>query len=147
MLYTNTYKDLVCRCSDQQLVMWVDNWYRPRYTSDPVREDVSTNVSVSAVLHVPELGQFPGHAALLDIVLRFPLVAKHIARGHRELLKGVGTVLAERTLSCADIRVPLKQETVAWVLRQQGSHLRSDGLPMCADNLRGVYLCVRCFCL
>jgi len=42
------------------LVMWLDNFYLRRWGTDPVRENLSVNTLVYAVLHVPTLLVFGG---------------------------------------------------------------------------------------
>ena len=51
-------------CCDRQSVVWLDNWYRRRFGTNPDGDDQSLNVSALAILHVPELDPFPGHPSL-----------------------------------------------------------------------------------
>lgn len=53
--FKSSFRELpweACWCRGCQVVLWLDNWYRPRFTTDPARQDCSLNVSVLAVLHV-----------------------------------------------------------------------------------------------
>jgi hypothetical protein len=90
---------------DTQVVVWVDNWYVERYTTNPDRCNVSTNVTAFAVLplhstaasasavttrsrHLPP---FPGHLTLHMMCIRVDGVAASVAL--RLLLRDAGHVL------------------------------------------------------
>ena len=88
------------------MVLWIDNWYRPWYTTDPQCEDASLNVSVMAVLPTTSTRPFQGHwnlGQLLDHAA--PIAASAVSR-HQKLLDGVSSVFDEH-IDSFDIRVPL----------------------------------------
>ena len=48
---------------DQQVVVWLDNWYRKRFGCDPSNNDMSLNVSAMAILHITDIHVLPGYLA------------------------------------------------------------------------------------
>ena len=44
----------------KQVVVQLDNWYRRRYCSDPVRPDCCVNVSAMSVLHTAAIAMYQG---------------------------------------------------------------------------------------
>lgn len=87
-------------------MVWIDNWYRRRFTTDPSHDDASLNVSVIAVLHITRIPPFPGQLHLSEIVAHLPVLARNIRQSVRSVLAGAALV-ASQTLTPADIRVPL----------------------------------------
>jgi hypothetical protein len=93
-------------CDDQQIVVWLDNWYRKRFTTDPRNNDMSLNVSVVAVLHIPEIPMFPGYKSLRDLVTGIPVVLHQLLKVAARINIGVQSVV-EEDLDVGFIRVPL----------------------------------------
>jgi hypothetical protein len=93
-------------CEDRQIIVWLDNWYRKRFGTDPRQTDMSLNVSVLAVLHIPEIPIFPGFKSLGEILSGIPGVSQELSRVAARLCSGV-TAIAEEDLGPSLIRVPL----------------------------------------
>ncbi len=93
-------------CDRQQTVVWLDNWYRKRFGSDPLSNDMSLNVSVLAVLHTTALPSFPGQLHFTDIVARLPSLAGDLLHVFTEIRRGV-QIVSEADLQPEMIRVPL----------------------------------------
>jgi hypothetical protein len=93
-------------CCDRQSVVWLDNWYRRRFGTNPDGDDQSLNVSALAILHVPELDPFPGHPSLKELVSGVPAAAAALLRAIVRVQSGVASVNAE-PLQPAWVRVPL----------------------------------------
>ena len=94
------------QCQDQQIVVWLDNWYWKVYGTDPVRPDQSLNVSVMAILHITDVPVFPGHPTLVDLVNRVTLAAGRLSHVHGVIVADARKV-AEVQLAPNMIRVPL----------------------------------------
>ena len=88
------------------MIVWLDNWYRKRFGSDPLTNDMSLNVSVLAVLHVPEIRLFKGHMSFPELVNATASVARQLVAALPRLRDGIGVVNAE-PLQPEWIRVPL----------------------------------------
>ena len=58
---TKAAKELWEDGKDQQVVVWIDNFYRRRHCTDPVQDDLSLSVSVMAVMKTVNLRPFPGY--------------------------------------------------------------------------------------
>lgn len=93
-------------CEDHQVLVWLDNWYRKRFGTDPQQTDMSLNVSVLAILHIPEVPVFPGHKSLGEILVALPQLAQDLSRVAARLCAGV-TIIVEEDLDHTQIRVPL----------------------------------------
>ena len=93
-------------CDRRQVVVWLDNWYRKRFGTDPITNDLSLNVSVLAVLHTTALPQFPGQLSAVDVLSGLPAVAQRLLETHTEIRRGVRCV-NEEALQPEWIRVPL----------------------------------------
>lgn len=93
-------------CSDHQVVVWLDNWYRKRFGTDPRQTDMSLNVSTLAILHIPEIPQFYGHKSLREIVQSIPTLAQELSRVAARMVSGVSIITAE-DVQPDWIRVPL----------------------------------------
>ena len=91
---------------DTQVVLWLDNWYRRRFSCVPQRNDVSLNVSAMAVLSITDIPLFPGYLGLDVVVARVRGVAQRIAAAGERLHEGVGRITSE-DLKPEWIRVPL----------------------------------------
>jgi hypothetical protein len=98
-------KELWESTKDHQLVVWLDNWYRRRYGTDP-QGDMSLNVSALAVLHITEIPVFPGHLSLRSLVDAVPQRVAALLRAYGRMHAGVAAVNAE-PLQPAWLRVPL----------------------------------------
>ena len=61
-------EDLWAGCYGQQVCMWIDNWYRKQYTVDPLNQDKSLSLVVTAILHVPIHPMYPGHLTRPQLV-------------------------------------------------------------------------------
>ena len=94
------------RDTDRQVVVWLDNWYRKRFGTDPQTTDMSLNVSVLAVLHVTELPVFPGHPPLCAMVDGVPKLSVSLVEVLRRINHGVAAV-NDPPLQREWIRVPL----------------------------------------
>jgi hypothetical protein len=87
-------------------VVWLDNWYRKRFTTDPRHNDMSLNVSVMAVLHISEIPMFPGYKSLRELVTGIPVVLNQLMKVAARVISGVQLVV-ESDLDVEFIRVPL----------------------------------------
>ena len=103
----------------QDVVLWVDNWYRARYRPDPESPDVSRDVSVMAVLSlssttdVPALrtrsrsfGSFPGQSSLLRMVGRIETLDDITKTALHRFVQKVRLLTAD-PIEASAIRVPL----------------------------------------
>ena len=103
---TQAAKKLWESCQDQQVVVWLDNWYRKRFGTDPRQTDMSMNVSVLAILHIPDVRVFLGHKSLDEILTTIPSKVQELSRVASRLLSGVALIV-EDDLQHNWIRVPL----------------------------------------
>ena len=103
----------------QDVVLWIDNWYRARYRPDPENPNVSRDVSVMAVLRlssttdVPALrtrsrsfGTFPGQSSLLRMVGRIETIDDLTQAALHRLVQKV-RMLTAHPIEAKAIRVPL----------------------------------------
>ena len=90
----------------KQLVVWLDNWYRKRFGTDPVTNDLSLNVSVMAILHTTALPRFPGHLKVSELFTGLSGVVQVLLNAFPAVRKSVSIVL-EQDLQPEWIRVPL----------------------------------------
>lgn len=97
---------------DRQVVVWLDNWYRKRFSCDPINNDMSLNVSAMALLHVTEIPIFPGYLSLGAVVDGISSVARLLACAAPRLRAGVDLIL-ENDLQREWIRVPLDVQRTA----------------------------------
>lgn len=93
-------------CGDHQVVVWLDNWYRKRFGTDPSQVNMSLNVSVLAVLHIPEVPIFQGQKSLGEILASIPRIVVDLTRSLSRLLSGIKTI-NEEEIQAHMIRVPL----------------------------------------
>ena len=93
-------------CKDKQVVVWLDNWFRKRFGTDPRQHDMCLNVSVLAVLHIDPIAMFPGHVSLNHMVQLIPTLAKQLAQYAARIVSGVALV-NDDDLEVSWIRVPL----------------------------------------
>ena len=93
-------------CEDRQVVVWLNNWYRKRFGSDPVSNDMSLNLSVLALLHTTKLPNFPGHLSLSDVMVNATLVVRRLMNTFERIRDGVRAV-NESDMQPQNIRVPL----------------------------------------
>ena len=88
------------------MLVWFDNWYWERYSSDPGTPVRSLNISAVAVLHIPDLRPFPGHRSYQDM-------HRGVADMVRFLRSELGTIVSKCEGIIAEpidetwIRVPL----------------------------------------
>jgi hypothetical protein len=99
-------RTLWASCKDQQVVVWLDNWYRKRFSTDPRNNDMSLNVSVTAVLHISEIPMFQGYKSLRDLVTGIPVLVQQLMKVAARVIGGVQLVV-EEDLHPECIRVPL----------------------------------------
>ena len=116
---------------DQQVVLWVDNWYLERYGTNPARPVTSQDVTAMGVLLLSStadtpaqatrshrLRPFPGHVPLLTLTIRVPGVAGEVETALSQLVHRVADLVAT-ALQAAWIRVPLdvvrpRRESLQW---------------------------------
>ena len=103
---TSAVQELWSSIKDRQVVVWLDNWYRKRFSCDPVNNDMSLNVSAMALLHITEIPMFPGYPSFGDVVNGISSVALLIRDAGPRVHAGVEFLL-ENDLQRDWIRVPL----------------------------------------
>ena len=74
------------------VVMWFDNFYKPKYMANPNRENSSLNATVMAVLHTTALPLFPGLPPLAELVRRSRVAADAVCALHASLVDTVHTI-------------------------------------------------------
>jgi hypothetical protein len=125
----------------QQVVLWVDNWFCERYTTNPARPVLSSDVTAMGVLllsstaDTPALGTrshrfpaFPGHVPLLTMTIR----VNHQSDGVRDALGSLldkVRLLADTPLEGGWVRVPLD------VRREQRRSLQWRALALSSDRV------------
>ena len=103
----------------QDVVLWVDNWYWERFTTNPVNPVASQNVTVFGVLLLSSteegplagtrshrLPAFPGHLSLHHLTLRPANAAHQLSQSTGKLISTVRKLAAQQ-LQGGSIRVPL----------------------------------------
>ena len=103
----------------QDVVLWVDNWYRRRYRPHPDTPDLSRDVTAMAVLPLSTTADapsqrtrgrsfttFPGHTTLLRMHARIQPTSDLARYGLADLMRQVQYVTA-RPVAANAIRVPL----------------------------------------
>ena len=93
-------------CRGVQVIVWVDNWFRKRFGTNPRQSDMCLNVSVVTVLHIPKIPIVPGYMTLGEVVLALPNCAIQLTKVPSRVLQGVSSVL-EVDMEPEWIRVPL----------------------------------------
>ena len=127
-------------CERRQVVVWLDNWYRKRYGSDPLSNDMSLNLSVMAVLHTTALPTFPGHLMLNQLFDGVCGVVQVLLDAFPAIRRGVA-VVNEKDLQPEWIRVPLDVQrcdmrSLQWLpyaLTEQTVSSQRDLLAILAD--------------
>ena len=127
-------------CDDSQVIVWLDNWYRKRFSSDPRHNDMSLNVSVMAVLHITDIPVFAGYFSLKEIASRIGTISVNLAKVAARVHSGVNLV-NEDDLKCEWIRVPLDvhrsgMRSLQWtpyVLTEYTVSLQADLLHILGD--------------
>ena len=67
-------------------VLWMDNWYRARYTTHPVESDRSQNSSAMAVLQLKQSPRYwAGHPAIEDLAARITTVARALQQREKRI--------------------------------------------------------------
>jgi hypothetical protein len=89
-----------------QIGAWMDNYYKRRFGVNPGMTDLSTNATVLAVVKLPRLGRFRGHAGLKDIMRRVWATSVAATAADHSLRTFVSMCAAEHR-DRLDIRVPL----------------------------------------
>lgn len=87
-------------------VVWLDNFFRPRYMVNPVHGYQSLSCSVLAVLHTTHIPQCPGLPPVSALQQVHRLVVRQARQSLRLLVDKVGEVNST-PLGTANIRVPL----------------------------------------
>ena len=117
-LSTRMSTELLTRTADSQMVLWLDNLYWQRYSTDPGEVDLSQNVSAMATLILDDVTQlrvatrrvrfpdFPGHWDLQDILANLDAVVTHLRLAHAEMQAGI-TRMNAITIQRKHVRVPL----------------------------------------
>ena len=127
-------------CKNRQVIVWLDNWYRKRFGSDPLANDMSLNLSVLAILHTTILPDFQGHLSLQKVFEGLANVTKGLVGAFARVQKGIKIVLAE-DLQPQWIRVPLDVQRSAmrslqwtpYLLTEQTVSSQSDLLDILKD--------------
>ena len=99
---------------DQDVVLWVDNWYLRRFATDPLTPDLSLNLTAMGVLLLAgprdtrstRVLEYPGHMTPSSLVGVLDTTAYQIVVALDRLTTAVETVV-EADLEYGDIRVPL----------------------------------------
>jgi hypothetical protein len=117
--------------------VWLDNWYRKRFGSDPLSNDMSLNVSVLAVLHTTALPQFPGQLSLNDLVARLPRTAGDMLHVFTEIRRGVQIVTAQE-LKPEWVRVPLDIQRTGLRSLQWFPYLLTEQTVSCQQDLLAI---------
>ena len=116
---TAAWDKMMADLRDQQVVVWLDNWYCERYGANPAQPVASTDLSALAVLILStaddrpashtrshSLPPYSGHVSMLHLTIRVPTVAAEVTSSLRELIQKVAK-LARRPPGRTSIRVPL----------------------------------------
>ena len=110
--------DLFHATQHRQCVLWMDNWYREVFGTNPGASVQSQNVTAMALLLLDEyspalpqtrsatLRQFPGQLSLSTMVARVGFMADRLVEAHRRLLRDVAQASNPAYLR-SDIRIPL----------------------------------------
>jgi len=91
----------------RSLVMWFDNFYLGRWTSDPMSENRSINSSVVSVLHLPPLPRFGGHPPISKLLTGCRAACSIILNTFPALKAQSEELLHSSLISRLTIRVPL----------------------------------------
>ena len=94
---------------DRQVLVWLDNWYAERYTANPSRPVLSTNVTAFAVLVLEDttttttvttrshrLPHFPGHLTLHMMSIRVDGVDAAVQRSLASLVTAAQSIALSR---------------------------------------------------
>ena len=67
-------------------VLWIDNWYRAQYTTDPDESERSPNCTAIAVLQLKQRPTYwAGHPAIEDLAARITTVARAVQQRERRM--------------------------------------------------------------
>ena len=104
---------------NQDVVVWVDNWYWQRFRQDPEGQDISHDLTAMAVLNLTAgdtgpadrtrsrtFAAFPGHPTLWWVVGRVDTMDTCTQLALTSLVRHVGQLI-KRPLSATAVRVPL----------------------------------------
>ena len=121
------------------MVLWMDNLYWQRFSTTPLHDDLSQNVTAMAVLVLPEVTQlgvhtrsvafprFPGHLEFVDVVRGVEQLVSDLVLASRKMRDAV-RVMCQLTLCRKDIRVPLDV--------QRGRRPRMQWRPWAVEQLQ-----------
>ena len=93
-------------CHHQQIVIWLDNFYRGRHGTDPLQTDLSLNSSVMTVMPIVDMPPYPCHMELSEVIANIPALVNTIINMQAALARGINLVNSE-PMQPAWIRVPL----------------------------------------
>jgi hypothetical protein len=119
------------------VIVWLDNWYRKRFGTDPRQSDMSLNVSVLAILRISEIPIFNGHKSLRDVISGISSLTLQLSRAPARLLSGVAKVNAE-DLQPEWIRVPLDVHRTGMRSLQWMPYLLTEYTVSCQADLLSI---------
>ena len=101
------------------MILWFDNWYWERLSSDPGNPVRSLNISAIAVLHIPDIPPFPGHRAYEEISLGLDSLISELHKEVKMIINRCVGIIAE-PIDDTWIRVPLdfqrqKMRSLQWL--------------------------------
>jgi len=99
------FKELWDGMQGRSVVMWMDNFYLRRWGTDPLRENLSVNTSVSAVLHVPTLLPFGGQPPIGRLEEGCRVACRVIMEAHAGLMRELSVLC--QSVTRLTMRVPL----------------------------------------
>ena len=91
---------------DHQVVVWLDNWYKRRFGTDPTGAVHCLNVSAMALLRIPDIPIFEGYWSLTEVIRNVGNVARLLGAAVTRLHEG-STFISSEDLQPQSIRVPL----------------------------------------
>ena len=89
-----------------QVVVWLDNWFRKRYGTNPQHSGMCLNVSAMAVLHIERIPVFPGYLSFSEVLDGINVIVKRVVSSSPRLHGGIQTITSE-DLRQEWVRVPL----------------------------------------
>ena len=90
----------------RQCVIWIDNWYRKQYTTDPLQQDKSLNLVMSAVLRTGLLPVYQGHPTNVGLFMAVPHALRHLNSKMTGLKQHI-RILNDTDIQRTHVRVPL----------------------------------------
>ena len=101
--------------SNHQMILWFDNWYWERFSSDPGNPVRSLNISAIAVLHIPDIPPFPGHRAYEEISLGLDSLISELHKEVKMMINRCVGIIAE-PIDDTWVRVPFEFQRQKCVL-------------------------------